>query len=257
MIHNLLCEYRGYLETKYSKETARTYTDRLGVLFEGQNLTDTIHKFDVDKILIKLSGIKYKNHFSQSKNALLHFCEFQNISINNEVLEKMNSIELGTHKKYRQLREVDYKEIEKKIKYIRNKKLKLSYQTLIETGLRVSELAQISPADCVISDNEITFNFLAKGGEREEVIINSIENPVLFQRLREHIGSTKPENKVFYSAIYLQTKAHEMGFTCHDLRRACAKLEYRKTKSKEAVKEKLRHKGAKNTNIYLKSKVKI
>lgn len=257
MIHNLLSEYRSYLETKYSKETARTYADRLCALLDGQSLTETINKLDMDKIMAKLATVKYKNHFSQNKNALFHFCEFKNISLSADALERIKVLEENTHKKYRKLKAVDYREIDRKIKYIRNKKLKLSYQTIIATGLRVSELSSLTPAGCAITDDEITFRFIAKGGNMARVTLKRTDDSLLFGRLKEHIENTKQDDKVFYSAIHLQTKAKEFGFTCHDLRRVCAKLEYKKSKSKEAVKEKLRHSSMKNTNIYLKSKVKL
>jgi len=83
------------------------------------------------------------------------------------------------------------------------------------------------------------------------------EYPVVYQRVREQIENTPPDNKLFYSAIYLQNKAKKLGFKCHDLRRACAKLEYRKSKSKDEVMKKLRHSTPKTTDIYLKSRITI
>ena len=62
---------------------------------------------------------------------------------------------------------------------------------------------------------------------------------------------------MFYSAIYLQKEAQRLGITCHNLRRAYAKLEYKKTKSRENVRKKLRHTNIKTTNIYLRSKIKV
>jgi len=256
MIHNLTAGCRRHMELRLSAQTARTYANRLDILLANQSVTDTVGNLDMDKILDKLSEIKYKNHFSQSKNAFLHFCEFQRILLSDEVMGKIESLEKNTHKKYRKQKTVDFGEVDRKIKHIRNMKLKLSYQTIIATGLRVSELAGISPADCIVSDNEITFSVVAKGGNNETVTLLKNENPLLFQRLKEHVQNTK-KDKLFYSTIYLQTKATELGFTCHDLRRAYAKLEYKKSKSKEDVQEKLRHASIKNTNIYLKSRVNI
>ena len=133
----------------------------------------------------------------------------------------------------------------------------MCYQTLSETGLRVSELSQIKKKEVKVDDNIIQFSFTGKGGYKETTTLSREDNPKLFQELKNMIQDTKPGQKVFYSANYLQSKAKELGFQCHDLRRAFSKLEYKKTKSKTEVQEKLRHKDAKTTDIYLKSKIKV
>jgi len=257
MMHGTLREYRTYLEDFLQQETARTYTHRLGVLLQGQDLFQTVDNFDMDKVLEILSEIKYKNHFSQSKNALFYFCKFKNIKIDTKTIRKIEELEDKTKKKYRKLKKKNFKDIEKKIHYLRNKKMKLCYKVLITTGLRVSELSQIKKEDCNILENEITFHFLAKGGKKETSSLQKTENFKLFNDVLDLIKNTKPYKKVFYSANYLQMNAKKLGFSCHDLRRACAKLEYKKTKSKEATQQKLRHTNVKNTNIYLKSKIQI
>jgi len=126
---------------------------------------------------------------------------------------------------------------------------------MLATGLRVSELSQITKKACLITNDRIIFSFIGKGGNEEEVFLNKQDDPKLYIAVKELIESS--DKKVFYSAIYLQTKAKELGFKCHDLRRAMAKLEYRKSKSKNVVMKKLRHSSMKNTNIYIKSKVKL
>jgi len=259
MKYDTLGAYREYLTTarRLRPDTVRTYYNRLDRLLEGQSLIHTVEKLDISKIIENLSKITYKNHFSQSKNALLHFLAFLNISIRDEHLEQIENLERNTRKKYRKLKKADFKEIDKKIKHLKNKKLKLSYQVIIETGLRVFEDAQITPNDCMISNDEIRLSFIGKGGKKEEVIILKKENPTLYQQLREKIETTKKTDKLFYSANYLQQHAQKHGFRCHDLRRAYAKLEYKKTKSKEDVRKKLRHTNTKTTNIYLRSKIKI
>ena len=133
----------------------------------------------------------------------------------------------------------------------------MSFQTIIVTGLRVSELAQLGPDNCTIADGSITFNFIGKGGVSGSAAISSLENPQLCERLKQLIEDTPKDKKVFYSAAYLQAKAKELGFGCHDLRRAYAKLEYRKCRNKAEVQRKLRHSNLKTTNIYLRSKIKI
>ncbi len=257
MLYNLLQEYRACLLKSHTDATAETYYKRLCTLFEGQSLTDTVNRLDIQKVLDKLGLIKNKNYFSQAKNAFLHFCEFQDIKLSDDTLKHIEKLEKSTCKKYRKFEEVEYAKIDSKIKHIQNKKLKMSFQIMSATGLRVSELAGIAPKDTAITDDAVTFRFIAKGGERDEVTLLKSEYPKLFESIKEDTANTQTDKKLFYSAVYLQNRAKNLGFKCHDLRRAYAKLEYRRCKSKDEVMKKLRHSSIKNTNIYLRSRIKI
>ena len=258
MIYNLLGDYKdNLLMNGFRPSTVETYHKRLSHLFVGQPIEDTVNRLDFDKILNKLSTIKHKNYFSQSKNAFLHFCEFQNISLSSDTLRSIEKIEQGTRKKYRKLPPINYIEVDRKIKHIRNKKLKLSYQVMLATGLRVSELASITKNDFLVDSDMITLNFVGKGGRKELVTFQKSEYPKLYLRIKEHVENVSSDKNVFYSAVYLMKNAKGLGFRCHDLRRIFAHLEYKKHKSKVKVKEKLRHTNMKNTNRYLRSKVKF
>lgn len=255
--YDILGDYRAYLLKSLRPATARLYAETMARLLDGQNPLSNHPVWNMDSIMEKLESIKYKNELSQAKNALLYFCKFQNITLPSEYLKKIDELEKTVHRKYRNQKKMDFREVDKKIKHIRNKKLKLSYQVLVQTGLRVSELAQVKKDHCTLSEQEITLFFIGKGGRKEQTSITKVENEKLFEEVKSWIEITKPDKTLFYSAIYLQKKAKELGFACHDLRRACAKMEYKKTKSKKAVMHKLRHKRMKTTNIYLKSKLKI
>ena len=243
----------------FQTSTVETYYKKLSLLFEGQSLSDPVGKLDIDKILDKLGLIKHSNQFSQSKNAFLQFCKFQSISLSVDTLERIRTLEADTRKKRRQLKAVNYSDIDKKIKRLRDKRLKLSYQTMLATGLRVSELADISPANCKIANDSITFSFTARGGAKAVTTVHSAEYPKLYIDLQALIESTiqSQHKRLFYSTNFLQRKAKALGFGCHDLRRVFAKLEYKKSQSKIAVAKKMRHKSLKATKIYLHSKVKI
>ncbi|MCL2048791.1 MAG: hypothetical protein FWG87_08695 [Defluviitaleaceae bacterium] len=239
-------------------ETAGTYYKRLATLLVGQSVGNTVARLEVGKVLDKLGEIKYKNYFSQSKNAFLHFCEWQGIKLSADTLACIAELEKATKKKYRKLKPVDFASIEGKIKRLKNMKLKLSFQTIIATGLRVSELAVLTLDNCTLSADSIKFSFIGKGGKAGTAGIERVEHPLLFERLHNLITSTAPcPAKIFYSSDYLESKARVLGFTCHDLRRAFAKIEYKKCKNKAEVSEKLRHTNKRTTNIYLRSKVKI
>jgi len=259
MKYDVLRDYRRFLEhlENIRPETARTYTNRLEILLQGQDLFDTTRKLDMNKILNRLSDIKYKNHFSQSKNALLYFLQFENISLSEEQQQKLHELEQKTKKKYRKLKAVDYKDVQRNLNQLKNEKLKLSYKTMIQTGLRVSELSQIKKEECKVSHDFISFLFAGKGGTKESITIQKVEDREFFESLSEYISTVREGKKIFYSANYLQSKALEsIGCRCHDLRRISAKLEYKKTRSKEDVQKKLRHTSTKTTNLYLKSKVR-
>lgn len=255
MLYDVLDGYKQYLELSYRPQTVQTYCNRLEWLLQGQSILKTVEKLEIQKILDNLSLIKHKNKFSQSKNAFLQFLKYENILLSDEQLKQLKTLENQTHKKYKKKKVINYKKIDQTIKHLKNKKLKLCYQVLLSTGLRVSELSQIIKNDCTVSGDSIIFSFVAKGGTQEKVIISKEDNSKLFDELKEHISTVQTSEKVFYSCNYLQAQAKKLNFQCHDLRRICAKLEYKKTRSKKEVQKKLRHDSVKNTNIYLKSKI--
>jgi len=130
MMYDLLRAYKAFLLKSFRPTTAEMFYKKLCILFEGQSISDTVGKLDIDKILNKLGQIKHKNYFSQYKNAFLHFCEFQGINLTNDCIERIKELETATRKKRRQLKSIEYSEMDNMIKRIRDKQLKLSYQTI-------------------------------------------------------------------------------------------------------------------------------
>ena len=255
MKYDVLQAYKSYLLEHYCPTTAQTYYNRLEHLLEGQSLFYTVEKLDISKILDNLSKIKYKNYYSQSKNALFLFFKFQNITLSNEQLKAIELFQKSTQKKYRKQKQKNFLAIDKEIRNIKNSKMRLSYQVLMYTGLRVSELSQITKRDTCITDNAIYFSFTGKGGKRESVMLSKKNQETCFYELCDHIKRTKDDKKIFYSANYLQIIAKKnYSFSCHDLRRIFAKQQFTQTKSKKEVQKKLRHANLKTTKIYLNSK---
>lgn len=262
MKYNLLSNYKLFLVTVGLRpNTVNTYYNRMTKLLERDYFINDCSKIDVSSLISKLSHIYYKNQFSQSKNALLYFCKCYHIDITNKQLKDIERLQKQTRKKYRRLNKTEYPKIKRTIDRLKNKKLKVSYLTMIETGLRVSELSQIKVNDCLISGEKIRFSFIGKGGKKAFSIINKNDNPPLYGCLKDTILYYRDKGqfnkKLFYSSQYLQQKAKLYGFSCLDLRRISAKLEYKKSKSKNQVKEKLRHAKIKTTDIYLNSPVKM
>lgn len=258
LLYEAIGGFKSYLLTNgYSPRTVKTYCDRLAGLLKEQDRYNLKNGIDFRKILEDLAKVKYKNHFSQYKNSLLKFAEFQKIDLPQVALDSIEEIEKQKKKKYRNLKATEYKKVDQSIKHLKNKKMKTSFQVMLSTGLRVFELEQISPSSCQVSAEAIEFQFVGKGGKVQKSNIKKSDDLELYQKTKELIEQTPEDKKLFYSAVYLQRKAKTLGFACHDLRRICSKLEYKKTKNKEAVKLKLRHTSIKTSNIYLRSKVKI
>lgn len=255
MKYNELNRYEIYLLENFTPATASTYKKAVDFLLQDQYLLDC-RALDIAKVIEKLKVIKYKNQYSKYKNAFIKFCEFQRIILDSHILREFELLSNEKKKNRRNLKQVELKDIVNHIKVIKDKKLKLSFETMLHTGLRVSEISQIKKNDCVIFDNTIEFSIIAKGGTFEKVFFPCVQNQRLFNDLKGLIENTNSE-KVFYSPNYLQTKAIEKGFHCHDLRRAFAKLDYKKNKDLEHTMNALRHKNIKNTKIYVNSKIKI
>lgn len=262
MKYNLLSNYKLFLASLGLRpNTIKTYYNRMAKLLEGDFLTNDSFKIDISSLIFKLSHIHYKNQFSQSKNALLYFCKCYQISITNKQLKDIERLQKQTRKKYRKSTKAEYPKIKRTIDRLKNKKLKVSYLTMIETGLRVSELSQIKIEDCRICNEEICFSFIGKGGKKAFSTISKKDNTPLYVCLKDTILYYRDKGldskKLFYSSQYLQQKAKLYGFSCLDLRRISAKLEYKKSKSKHQVRNKLRHAKIKTTYIYLNSPVKM
>ena len=225
-------------------------------LLKNQHIIDC-RNLDVDKVIDKLKSIKYKNTFSKHKNAFFKFCAFIDLPLSPDVINTIESLNDDKTKKYRKLKPVMLKDMLEQIEAIKDKKLKISFQTILETGFRVSEISQIKKEDCVINMDCLEFRFIGKGGENESVRVVKSNNPNLYNALINHINTLNDKNKVFYSASYLQAEATKRDFKCHNLRRAFAKQNYREYRSIDKVQELLRHAKRQTTLIYLKSKVEI
>lgn len=255
MKYKALIEYRNYLMERYASETARIYTSCIDTLLSDQLVINT-NEIDINKIIDKLRIIKYKKSYANYKNAFLYFCEFQNIVLDKELLNEFKNMSKDKKKKYRKLKPIKLTDIKNHIKVIRDEKLKLSFETMLNTGLRVSELSQIQKQDCIIDIDNIIFKFIGKGGNEETVTISKDDDKNFFDKLKNYIESSK-DKKLFYSKSYLQEKAKEKGFTCHDLRRAYAKIKYKELNDIDKVMELLRHDNIKTTKLYIDSKVEI
>ena len=94
---------------------------------------------------------------------------------------------------------------------------------MVVSGLRVFEVENLKKDDIEINDNEIIVTVLdGKGGKYGEV--KCLEDKYLSKKLKEFLKDKASDEKLFYTKRAMQKKAQELGFKCHDLRRAFSKL---------------------------------
>jgi len=257
--HNTLLEYRSWLAGTggLTNSTVLTYYKAVCFLLQDQYLLDC-KQMDINAILDKLRATKHKGEYSKYKNAFLKLCAFLDIKLSIDIQSELDNMISEKKKKHRKLKTVKLPYIQKQIRGIRDKKLRLSFDTMLNTGLRVSELSQIKKEDCFFFDDDrMELTFIAKGGKQEKVFVQREKDKNFFNALSSFIDTCKDDEKIFYSSSYLQARAKEKGFSCHDLRRAFAKVTYRDCKDINTVQRLLRHSNIKNTKLYLKSKVKL
>ena len=214
-------------------------------------------KIDVSAVLEQLNAIKYKNQYSKYKNAFLKFCDFLDIELDSKTKQTLEFMHGEKKKKYRKLKHVKLCDIKNHLRVMKDQKLRLSYEAMLRTGLRVSELCQLKKVDCLIQQGSIIFSFIGKGGAIEKAVIVEATDKRFFDDLLSLIEKTRDGDKLFYSPAYLQAKAREKNFACHDLRRVFSKLTYRDCKNINTTMKLLRHSKLKHTQIYLNSKVEI
>lgn len=257
MKYNTLLRYRDFLISKgLSTSTALTYYKAVCYLLDGQYLMDC-RNLDIEAVLDKLRRVKYKGQYSKYKNAFLKLCAFLDIKLSTDTRLELDTMLSTKKRQHRKLKPVKLSDIQRHINRAADEKLRLSLETMLYTGLRVSELAGIKKEDCTILNGRIKLSFIGKGGGHESAYIDKAKDSRFFEALLSFINEEKTSEKIFYLASYLQAKALEKGFCTHDLRRAFAKVTYGACKDIDTVRQLLRHSKLKNTRLYLRSKVEI
>ncbi len=113
-----------------------------------------------------------------------------------------------------------------KINALRNKKLKLAFRLQYRSGLRISEVAALTPDDITFGDDGNMTLFVRSGKGRKSRTVDVMDDDYLYQNLKEL--SEESEGTLFYSASYMQKKAAEHNLLTHDLRRINSKERFRK-----------------------------
>ncbi|MDK2919616.1 MAG: hypothetical protein PWQ37_2349 [Candidatus Petromonas sp.] len=145
----------------------------------------------------------------------------------------------------------------RKINALRNKKLKYALRLQIKSGLRISEIADLSKDDIEFKDGKIkVFVKSGKGDKSRKVSV--VEDKYLYDRLLSYIKECDGD-KLFYTADSLRGRAAEYGIQTHDLRRLNARkrlsIEMNKGRTREEAKriiqKELGHESTKVTDLYI------
>lgn len=150
--------------------------------------------------------------------------------------------------------------IKRKINALRDEKLKIALRLQLKSGLRVSEIANLTKDDVIFEENKIMLHVKNGKGSKSRTV-HVIEDEYLFKKLKDYIGNCIHE-KLFWSQNYLRHKAKVYDIETHDLRRINSQERFnqlieagkKKIQAKHEVKEELGHENLKFTNIYLNRK---
>ncbi|WP_206457899.1 tyrosine-type recombinase/integrase [Anaerovorax sp. IOR16] len=147
----------------------------------------------------------------------------------------------------------------KKFNRIENEKLKLAFRLQEKSGLRISEISNLSKKDIHFDEEGRIYLNVRNGKGRKQRKVEVIEDLYLKEHLLAYMGQFEAHDTLFYSASYMMKKAGEYGMETHDLRRINARERFRKERSlgstktaaRRAVGKQLGHNAPKTTNLYL------
>lgn len=262
MKYDVLEGLKGYLEKEYGKNTAKKYYAAAVKLFRD-DYDLTVNEINEEVIKERLDHIRGKNEFSAAKQAVLGLKKvYPDITIPEEDWFR----EQSSHRKNRSKKKtktIDLDATQRKINQIADQKLKYAFRLAMDSGLRVSELAEVLPEDITFKDGDIYVNVThGKGGSNG--VVKCQKDPYLYEHFQDFIKKQKEEypeennKKLFYASNTMQKKAHDLGIECHDLRRICAitlrnelKKEMPVEEANAQVKEQLRHARFSTTKRYL------
>lgn len=262
MKYDVLEGLKGYLEKEYGKNTAKKYYAAAVKLFRD-DYDLTVNEINEGVIKERLDHIRGKNEFSAAKQAVLGLKKaYPDITIPSEDWFKKQSLHRKNRSK-KKTKTINLDATQRKINQIADQKLKYAFRLAMDSGLRVSELAEVHPEDITFKDGDIYVNVThGKGGSNG--VVKCQKDPYLYEHLQDFIKKQEEEypgeknKRLFYASNTMQKKAHDLGIECHDLRRICAitlrnelKKEMPVEEANAHVKEQLRHARFSTTKRYL------
>lgn len=247
-----------------SKNSVRNRKSRFNILMNDLVINDkleikNIKSEDIEKALKK---IRLKSDLSACVNAI-RYLKRNNVDLDFPSEENLKDIIKDKKKNNRKpTKERNLKDIENKVNRVRKKDYRVAYKLMLETGLRVHEVAALQKEDFKIEKNKIQIDLReAKGSKLSSI---ELENKYLAKNINELILEKENVKKIFPTDINLKIQAKKTGIQCHDLRRCYAKKTFKELKKEnnyydalDKTKEKLRHSKKDTTKIYLRSNIKL
>lgn len=207
----------------------------------------------------QLRLIKTRNDVISAKQGLLALKELY------PELQLPESLsEISKHKrnvKKRKFEPVSLQSIQGRINNAKSPEYRLAYELMLATGLRVSEVAQITPDSVQTLVNgsvEIKIDCMKGGKAGSKILEPGRAANMLIEAVKAGNGTLLP------SAHSLQLEADRLGIECHDLRRAYARIKHKELladigayKANEEVRKLMGHKEMKTTQKYLRREISI
>lgn len=256
MKYDYLNQVYDQMKQELSPNTAKKYYSSLNKLFQPIQFS-TPEEISLEWIESRLAGIGTKNEFSAAKNGLKFWKRcYPRARVPTEEFFRSCSLKKRNRSK-KPKKYLSLKDTRKKIRSVSNEKLRLSYELAMDSGLRVSELADLTKSDLEFTENGLNVR-VKKGKGGAGGIVECLPDEKLEEDLGRYTQNLGEDEKLFFSKEYMMQTAKKHGFECHDLRRIFAQrkrkefMEKMPTKeANEEVQKSLRHARFSTTKRYL------
>lgn len=251
---DILYKYQKYL-SNHAETTQKNYLISIGIYlrylekYKGRNDIITIcnvHKGDIYNYIAYLDG-KSKGTIRNRLCALKSFYSYINPLKSEELFEDIKLF--NSSKKLPKI--LNMEEIKRLLNYYDSTRNRLIIYLFLQTGIRLSELANIKLEDINLDEQYI--KVIVKGGRERQVYISNKTK----EKIKEYIKESDPGEYLFgikkREIQYIVTTAmRNLGLegSTHTLRHTIATLMYEQTQDILLVKEFLGHKSIESTQIY-------
>ncbi len=147
-----------------------------------------------------------------------------------------------------------------KINALNDKRLKLGLRLQKQSGLRISEISDLTKSDIIFYQKDKAISLkVRKGKGRKARDVHVLQDDYLFEHLRSFVTPLGEKEKLFYTPDMMIKEAGKNNIKTHDLRRINARQRFRKERdegagrreARSAVSKELGHSKPKITNVYL------
>lgn len=256
IVNNFIVDLNNHLhskvqQNKISYNTAKNCMTEFRKYFETR---DSI-KLDREALINHAKNLKDKRKISSFKKSIEYFCTMEKVEFDVGFFDRVTRTK--DNKRSTKWEKFELGKTLRRINKIDNKSYKLAYRLTFAAGLRISETAALRKDDIeFLKDNKIKICIRKSKGKNYPVDQLTMEDPFLYDELKDYISQMKENENLFYKTNTLEVKASKIGFMPHDLRRAYAQIIFSENKhlgyemAVEETKEALRHSD--KNNIYKK-----